>query len=315
MIRFALFLLALLVLPSTVEAQATIFGCDFQDTSPYNCVRQGGNTDLTESGTSGTCGVASADFQHAQTASGGFNNRGYITFTYCSTAEGGGSGTFPSGFTFTSPSGATDDAWPGVTTFYGRFRIYPENDFDTGTETVKWFRGHQDVFTGDQRIIGFLEPPIMCGESSVTHWCFAFARNIGNGSGPGNPGTDVARCAVPIGTWSHVQFSWRHGAVNTSFIKCWVNNNNEASPTAQDLSLTSSPTVPGGQTWARDDAGYQGDWSIFGASSEESLSIGSRITGRLMDWQIGDTFDVTWSDTGGAPVPATPTRFRVVPIR
>ena len=304
-----LFALACLAWAAQADAQATIFGCDFQDSSPYSCTHQSGTLDLAESGTPGTCGVGGADWAHSHTASGGFNDRGYVTMSYCSAGEGGGSGTFPTGFTFVSPTGATDDAWPSVTTFYGRFRVYFENDFDTGTDTIKWFRAHQDVYDGDQRVIIFIEPTTMCGEDSATHVCFALARNINNGSGPGNPGSDVTRGACAIGVWCHVQFSWRHGVLDTSFVKLWINNNNFATPTSEDTHLSAEPTVPGGSTWARDDTGYQGNWSINGASGAPGLDFTSRFTFRLMDWEIGDAFKAGWADAALAPQRPT-FRFR-----
>lgn len=315
MTRTLLALACLVVCVRSAQAQTTLFECAFQDSAPFLCTDLSAtNPNFVEHGaTSGTCGTASVRWQTDWVSSGGYDNRAYWKQTFCTQAEHGGSGEFPSGYDFSSPAGL-DGSWAGVTTFYGQFRLYAETAIDAGAggaiRTLKWFMAHQGVYGGDQRIIVFLERgDVLTGCSATADIVVAVARNIFSGSGPANLG-NAARACIPIGEWRHLQFSWKHGVNGVSFVKIWDGNNVEASPTDDDTSLDDVPADPGGTSeWVRDNAGYQGDWSLGGASNT-GTQFAARFIVRVMDFAITDGFVGDFAPTG-APPPATYSHSRM----
>ena len=262
----------LLVLPTVVAAQWVTI--DFQDPLPFTMVWPSGSRDLTEIGGPGTCGprVFWNRVRVAPDRSLGYNNRGFVRYTFCNVnvSQSGynseTAGWTESGRQFepgqTSQNGQNN--WPD--TFFGRFRMYIEQPIiiapggDDGRQ-LKFFLWHTGVYGGDQRVIGFLENGSNCGISDSAGVCFTLQRNI-------NHQTDTTAVSLPVGQWSHIQFSWRHGPQGTSFVKIWKNSNNSGSPTAQDLVLNGVPSQPGGTTtWMRDNVGYDGGFNIGNAAN------------------------------------------------
>ena len=284
---------------------------DFQDTLPFSMTYQNGTRDLMPLGSYGPCanGVYWNFTRVAPGAgNGGFNNRGYARYTWCdydvSRTSMGAAGWTEAGYHFRPATG-----WP-TDTFYGRFRIFIEQPISVAAggdnnRQLKFFIWHAGVWDGDQRVMGFLDGGSNCGASDNTHVCFTLQRNIAHD-------TDTAGVAIPVGQWAHVQFSWRHGALGASFVKVWLNNNNLAAPSAQDLNLTSVPQRPGGATWVKDNAGYDAQFYI-GNGANTGTRFASDFVLRLMDFELDSSFDPTFtSGSTSTPTPAAPTAVRVI---
>lgn len=291
----------LVALPAAAQP-TPVFKCEFQDELPFSCTwtaSGGGSSDLIESTRVGPASCApGVAWNRERVASGGWNSRGYLRQTYCDAPTSGLSGTLPTGFGW-GPPRAIDDTWPA--TFYLRFRIYFEGPIVADRRgdimgTIKWLLWHQGVYDGDQRIIMSFGRGDTCGAKAAAAVCLSVARNINEGSAlnPG-AGSDVARAPIAVGEWAHVQVSWRHGVEGTSFLKVWVNNNTEKSPTAQDTALTAVPRVPGGTSeWVRDEKGYNGELQL-GNMANNGTSLKEPFVYRLMDFEVGDAFDASWN--------------------
>jgi hypothetical protein len=302
-------LLAVLLLPNTAAAQFVTV--DFQDSTPFTMTFQGGSRDLQTLGPHGPC-ANGVYWNFTRVApgvgNGGFNNRGFARYTWCdydvSRTSMGAAGWTEAGNHFRPAAG-----WP-TDTFYGRFRIYIEQPIQVASggddsRQLKFFIWHAGVWDGDQRVIGFLDGGSNCGRSDNTHVCFSLQRNI-------NHNTDSASVPIPIGQWAHLQFSWRHGPMGTSFVKVWLNNNTFGSPSAQDLNLSSSPLLPGGTAWPKDNAGYDGQFYI-GNGANTGTRFASNFVLRLMDFELDTSFDSTFaSGSTTTPTPAAPTAVRVI---
>jgi hypothetical protein len=285
---------------------------DFQDPAPFSLTSAGGTDDLYVMGNAGTC-ANGINWNYSRVApgpnNGGWNNRGFVRWTWCNYAvsrteigASGWSGT-TSGF---RPSGG----WPN--TFFGRFRIYIERPIRAASggdlrRQFKFFMWHRGVWDGDQRVIGFLEGGSNCGGTDSTSVCFTLQRNI-------NHGSDTATVQLPVGQWHHLQFSWRHGVVGTSFVKVWHNNNIELTPSAQDLTLNGSPTLPGGTEWVKDNEGYDQPFH-FGNSANSGTQLADDFVVRLMDLELDSRFDSTWASgsSGGTTAPTAPQNLRILP--
>jgi hypothetical protein len=265
---------------------------DFQDPIPFTMQWSGGSRDLGVMGAPGPCANGVAwNFTRvgAEAGNGGYRDRGYARYTWCSYNTSrmsmGPGGWTESGVHFRPASG-----WPS--TFFGRFRIFVEQPIRAAsggdvTRQAKFFMWHTDVFDGDQRVIGYLENGANCGRSDTNYVCFTLQRNISHHE-------DTATVALPVGQWSHLQFSWRHGALGTSYVKIWLNNNEQSTPTAEDLQLDSAPTVPGGTAWIKDDRGYDAQF-FFGNSANTGTMFSNDFVVRLMDFQLDGSFNPNWS--------------------
>lgn len=135
---------------------------------------------------------------------------------------------------------------------------------------------------------------------------------IWSGSSPGNmngtTGTDLgntrfefgcgvtgigAYALIDNGEWVHMQVAWRWtNGGTTARIRIWVNNNNESSPTAQNLDLSA---IPGG-TWDFDSSGVASQ-HLASIATQGSL-VDSDAVFDTMDWSLNDSFDANWAPTG-----------------
>jgi hypothetical protein len=154
---------------------------------------------------------------------------------------------------------------------------------------MKFFLWHTGVYDGEPRVIGYLESGPNSGRSAKQFVCFTLQRNIFHYE-------DTATVPLLVGQWSHLQFSWKHGARGSSWVKVWLNNNSLQKPTAQDLNLSGIPTVPGnGPQWVKDDAGYDGTFHIANNANPPNTRFASDFVFRLMDFQLDSAFDATWA--------------------
>jgi hypothetical protein len=300
-----------------VPAVAQWVTVSFQDPAPPTMVWTaggGGSFDLSPAAAFGTNCAPNVNWTYRQVPSGGFNNRGYYEQRWCSFYTSGLQGTYPSGWSGSGwrfePGGTGtigQNRWPD--TFYGRLRIYIDTPILYGASgdrrrQLKFFIWHRDVYDGDQRVIGFLESGDNCGRAPTTHVCFTLQRNINN-----EDGTTVA---LSLDTWHHLQWSWRHGPLGVSFVKIWLNNNNESGPTAQDLNLNGVPVVPGGTTtWVKDNRGYDAPFNIGSASGSGSARYEADFVVRLMDFQLDGRFDPNYAQGTTAP-PTAPSNLRIL---
>ena len=209
-------MMALMFVP--IHALAQLVTVDFQDTVPFTAVWPGGSGDIPVHGSESQGPCANGVYwNYSRVApgpsNGGYNNRGYVRYTWCnynaSRVDGGPAGWTERGTRFRPAAG-----WP-ADIFYGRFRIFIEQPIvvqspGANVRQMKFFMWHTNVWDGDQRVIGFLESGPNCGQSTTGFACFTLQRNILHYS-------DSATVALPVGQWSHLQFSWRHGAQGTSF--------------------------------------------------------------------------------------------------
>lgn len=276
-------------------SDAQLIVCDFQDTTPFTCSGELGSRDLVEINTPGTCAV-NTFWGYTRVASGGWNDRGYVEYTWCDyDVSQSGDDSELAGFT-ESGSNFHSSGWP-ATTFYGRARLYMDTpiDVDVGGDNdhqFKWFVWHSGVYDGDQRVIAFLQGGSNCGEADTTHVCFTLQRNI-------NHNNEFAEVALPLDTWTHLQWAWRHGVENTSYLRVWMNNDDEGSPTMQDTNLPAVPTNPGGTSeWVKDDTGYD-DQFYVGNAANNGTRVDTDFVWRLMDFELDETFDSNWSGGGG----------------
>ncbi len=315
-------LLCALTFPAIARAQTWV-SVDFQDTLPFTAAFHTASDptgNLADVRPPGAC-ANGVYWNYGRVApgagNGGYNNRGYARYTWCDydVSRAGDQSDLAgwqvgSGYRF-EPGGtglAGRNAWPD--TFYGRIRVYIETPMTVaaggdGDRQLKFFVWHQSVYDGDQRVIGFLESGQNCGQSNPTHVCFTLQRNI-------NHYTDSATVALATGTWHHLQFAWRHGASGVSFVKVWKDNNNASSPTAQDLSLTGIPSRPGGtSTWVKDHAGYDQPFAL-GNGANNGTRFSENFMFRMMDLQLGGSFDGAWYP-GGSAQPTAPRNLRVLP--
>ena len=180
-------------------------------------------------------------------------------------------------------------SWPANGPFYGRMRIYIENPISVapGGDTrrqLKFFIWHIGSAGSGNRVIGFLESGSNCGGTDTANVCFTLQRNI-------NHYTDTATVSLPVGQWSNLQWSWRHGAVGTSYVKIWNNNNTEGNPTAQDLVLD------GAGTWAYAANGYDSSPNI-GNGANQGTAFNQDFIFRLMDFELDVNFDPNWYVSG-----------------
>jgi hypothetical protein len=307
-------LLGLLLLPATASAQW--MRADFQDSLPFSMSGDWGSDDLNVVGEPGPGPCANGvywNFSRVAPAAGngGFNGRGYARWIWCSYAvsrvAGGPGGWSGSGLSFRPPTG-----WP-TNTFFGRVRLYIERPILPAPggdlrRQFKWFIWHREVYDGDQRVIGFLDSGSNCGRTDLTHVCFTMQRNI-------NHSADTAAVALPVGQWSHLQFSWRHGPSGSSFVKVWLNNNSESAPTAQDLNLTGVPANPGGTSeWLKQDRGYDLPFQLGNSANPDSMLLSDFVV-RVMDFELDGRFDSTWAPggTGDSQTPTAPQNLRILP--
>ncbi|MGE0463320.1 MAG: hypothetical protein AB7Q16_18310 [Vicinamibacterales bacterium] len=317
------FLVGLLLIPAVASAQ-TWLTVDFQDSLPFTAtVHTPGDTghNISHINSPGSC-APGVFWNYTRVApgpaNGGYNNRGHVRYTWCDydvSRSGDASQTagFIVGPGYLFEPGGTGrrgmNNWP--TTFYGRLRIYIERPMlihPNGGERrrqLKFFLWHSNVYDGDQRVIAFLENGQNCGQSDASHSCFTLQRNI-------NHYTDSATVALAVGTWHHLQFSWRHGPQGVSYVKVWRDNNDFSNPTAQDTALTGVPSRPGGTSeWVKDNVGYDEGLNL-GNAANQGTRFAEDFVYRMMDFQIGGTFDSTWS-TGAVVWPTAPRNLRVNP--
>jgi hypothetical protein len=287
---------------------------DFQDSLPFTMAWPGGSRDISVHGAAGQGSCANGVYWSFTRVApgannGGYNNRGYVRYTWCdydvSRVDGGPSG-WSAGGNFFRPAGG----WP-ADTFYGRFRIYIEQPMFVlsgghNIRQMKFFLWHQGVWDGDQRVIGFLESGPSCGRTEAQAVCFTLQRNILHY-------TDTSTVPLPVGQWSHVQFSWKHGAQGTSWLKIWLNNNSLQNPTAQDLSLSGLPALPGGTSmWFKDNAGYDAGFNIGNNANPPNTRFSSNFVYRLMDFQLDSVFNGAWAPGASTAPPSPPQNLHIL---
>jgi hypothetical protein len=283
--------LALLLVPARASAQWV--KVDFQDPPPFTMKWSGGSQPLYVMTNAGPCGPnVPWNFSHVPAArgNGGYADRGYVRWTWCSD-EKSRVRISPSGWTGAGRLFKPESGWP-ADAFYARVRIFVEQPIKVAGggdpfRQFKFFIWHRSVFDGDQRVIGFLENGSNCGKSDGSHICFTLQRNI-------NHRAETATVPLAVGAWSHLQFAWRHGPEGTSFLKVWLNNNNPAKPTAQDLTLDATPLNPKRSSeWFRDDAGYDQPFQL-GNMANTGTKLKDDFVLRLMDFELDGRFDPAW---------------------
>lgn len=305
LIRSALVLSCFMLSPTWALAQNTLVTLDFQDTTPFTQVNHDTTTaDADVFSGNGACGGANF-WNLTRVASGGWNNRGYVSYTWCdwdvSSAgyNSGQAGWFAAASGQYTPTGG----WQSTDTYYVRFRIY----FETGIiphstapgdvhHQFKFVMLHSGVLDGDHRAMIFFTSgdynPVGthgggCNGDRTTQVCVSIQRNI-------NHTTEAAYFLVPVGAWAHLQFGYKHGAPGTSFVKAYNNNNTVGSPTAEDLTL---------DTWSFDAQGYQNGYSVGNAANQGTAVDGGSFVYRLMDFQFGLAFDASWYPAGDVTNP------------
>lgn len=328
--RLGCALALVLLAASTAAAQNTLVTLDFQDATPFtNSQWDTGSADDSVFGGAGACG-GSNYWNYARTApaagNGGYGDRGFVTWTWCDydTSTAGISSAQSGWYSSASGQYTPMAGWSSSSTFYLRMRLYFTNGLirhptAPNSEThhhFKWFitnSGDAGNGSGDDRFMMFLSPGNFdpsgggsgfgggCNGNVNTQVCVSVQRNI-------NHYTEAAYALIPVGQWVHLQMAFKVGANGTSFVKLWVDNNTEASPTAQDTALTS------GQTWLLTsttmDAGYQ-----VGQMANEGTATDTDFVIRMMDVQFGLAFDTAWAPSGGgggggSGTPSLPARPR-----
>jgi hypothetical protein len=302
--RLGLFVLTVLFACPIGTSGQTFVTVDFQDEAPPDMVWTsggGGSRELVPANNSAATCAEGARWSYTRVASGGYKDRGYYEQRWCAYRTSRATGTWPSGWSGTGfnfePGGTRkpgQNNWP-ATTFFGRMRIFFDSAMTlerngSRRRQLKFFMWHRDVFDGDQRVIGFLESGSNCGRRDTTHVCFTLQRNVFNNS-------DTATVALPLHTWHHVQWSWKHGVEGASYLKIWANNNDESRPTAQDTRLNPDPppAEPGGTTeWVKANRGYDAPFH-FGENASEGTAFREDFVIRVMDFQLGGSFDEKWA--------------------
>jgi hypothetical protein len=223
---------------------------------------------------------------------GGYSDRGYVDYTWSYTgALTLDSGWTDSGYPYIGAGTEGQDLWPD--TFYGRCRIYFVNGIDS-VETereFKWFIWHQGDAGSTHRVVGFLEKGSISGGSDATSVTFTIGQNIFT-----EPADPKARVNLPVGEWIHLQWSWTHNVDGTGAFRIWVNNNVSGSPDDEDTTITG---------WNRDNSGYDGQWYIANCANN-GTAVDEPFNYRLMDFELGDSFDNTWTPSAAVVRGANP---------
>ena len=299
--RHRLTILLCAVLLSVSHAQTTtLVEALFQDTSPFLQTNWDTTTsslnEFTDGGPGACNGVNWWNFSHV--TSGGWNNRAYVRWLWCD-FDTAGPGGFTSGQAgwFDGGGFTPSGGWQTSRTYSTRVRLY----FESGL--IRYVTGgsendHHFKFlllapgTSSERPIMFVMPgnydPFdegagtafggSCDGNVTTQICISFQRNI-------NHFTQAAYALVPVGEWVHIQLLHRTGADGVAFVKIYVNNNVEGSPTSQDTDFD-------GTAWGTPN--YAGGFNVGQAANQGTATDGDFAV-RIMDFIFGDGgFYPTW---------------------
>jgi len=295
MIRFLL-VFAFLVIATITEAQTTpLISCPHDDTFPITCTYAlssgSGTADMGEAAgviAPGTpCAAGGPAWNRDRFASGGYNNGPYHLYTLWDWDCTGGLGadnSWGTGWYFDPPGTNT---WPTATGIYLRARLYFQAPLAESSPN-DWLKfGMWNIGSGgDHRVmlqVGRGDSPVCSGGGATTHVCLMLMKNIDSGNACG--------IAVPVGQWGHVQFMWRHGAAGVAQVKCWLNNDDEASPTDSHTLTTALNVVS-----------YDGAFAWAGRHNE-GLRQTEHFPVRMMHLEIDDAFDPNWAGGTAPPIP------------
>lgn len=255
----------------------TIITVDFQDSAPFQAVGTNGNDNLTA-----WAAAPTGQWNYTHVTGGGYGGANYVRYEWVDFSVSGDNDSSFTGFTIPSSIGKPGSGWPTNGPFCMRFRIKVETPITgSGNEDMKFAGWHAGVFDGDERVIMhvFTGSSFSSGQSNAAGIQLSLERNI-------NHTTEAARIFVPADeTWHHVQMCWRHGASGTSYLRAYLDNNDEENPTAEDTTET---------TWLFDSAGYDGDFS-FGLIGTDGSETDPSAFFQFQDLELGLSFKSGWA--------------------
>lgn len=106
-----------------------------------------------------------------------------------------------------------------------------------------------------------------------------------------------AEALFPNGRWVHVQVGWLWGDAGTAYQRIWIDNNDIASPTAENRVFADLPGgawAPGGPT-GLDSQFFLGPITSTGACVREDALLD------MMDFEVASAFDPTWYPSASPP--------------
>jgi hypothetical protein len=127
------------------------------------------------------------------------------------------------------------------------------------------------------------------------------SQNIGPGSGDR---------AIPIDQWANVQFRIRSSSsadTSDGRVDLYINNNNEASPTASGTGILIKTAG-----WGRNTCSTS--WMLWGNGSFRAMATGGSHRLEIADFEYDDQFDPSWAigSAGGSALPSPPTNLRIL---
>jgi hypothetical protein len=202
-----------------------------------------------------------------------------------------------------TPVGGT---WPGGTgTWYAYLRLkantalgYSGNlngagDVPDAIAQMKFIQMNTGLNGGDDRTMIFLGSGNWAGFGETERVSLSLQKNICH--------NEAARVGLTLNTVHEVILSWKYGAIGTGFVKVWVESANEASPTADDLSINCDGV------WDYDETFFD-DGFNFAAIANAGTIFDNQFDLELYDFYISDTMPTL---TGSNPAQGRPTfRFR-----
>lgn len=275
-------------------AQGELAVIDFQDDPPRLQASSGSSLPLrlvTDPGPKGP-GVLWGASHHPD---GGWNNRGFIRYSWWAwDASGVGHDADQAGWTGSGKWFRPASGWLPFGPYYLRFRMRVKapllpraaNGRCDGDTEMKFFLWNNFTPAGIDRVIMMLHAGSEAGRDDRTHTTLDLRAGV-SGS--------YARTTIANQQWVHVQLGWRWGPESAGFQSIWVDNNDVATPTAENRRFADLNAHGLSRTWGSPDGASRLDDQFFlGNIANTGSCVRDDVEIDLMDVELATEFDPSW---------------------